>query len=660
MPKSKKHPKKQSIEEEVEMIEDDLDQVEDEHEVQDEAVEEVEDELDEEELEEEPKETKKKKHRVTKSDQAEIEQGLEAIYGKNKMDFSKVERQRTRLTSILLTVVITLAIVAATAWLGFFIYQKYFSDTSDKQFEIAIQIDDELASGQMTTIEINYKNLTNVPVADLQIDANLPTAFHLKEAQPGPSDIEEMTWDIGSLATGSDETITIQGVWIAEVPSSTPIQVFANYRPSNFNADFQEIKTVYVNTTSSTLETTFEGTEEAQPGQNVQYQFSIENTGEETMTTVEAELELPDGFFLESSDPTITAGEAARWRFDEIEAGEKIDVKISGSFAADTEGFQYFTVKTSIQDDNRVLLQSKAEGFTDIVGDNLSIQLVANGSNNNVTADLGGSLRISLALENTGENQLDDLSLLLDFKSDKSIPLNWNDAELDGGAITSDGILWNNAALGSLTPGEKRILNLTFPIRDSLNSTQADTFDILAAASIGDLTIKSTPVHVSIVTQAAFAAEARYYTENGAPLGNGPLPPTVGVTTTYRVFWQIDNQLHQLNNVTVQAILPPHVTWSNQFDSDLGNISFDRDTRTVTWSISQLPTTIDHVEATFAISISPDGNDIGTFVKLISGSTLTATDDMTKTTITKSTESLTTELPDDEYAAGKGVVEQPI
>lgn len=639
------------------MIEDDLD--DEKHETEELIEEENAEAVEEIELEEEIPEKPKKK--PTKKEEGEnIEEGLEAIYGKGKMDFSKVERKRTRLTSILLTVVITLAIVALTAWVGFFIYQKYFSETSDKQFEVTININDELVSGEMATIEIAYKNLANVPIADLQIDANLPTAFHIDKAEPGPSDVDEMIWEIGSLGTGSDQKIIIEGIWIAEVPSSTPIQVFANYRPSNFNADFQEIKTVYVNTISSSLETTFEGAEEAQPGQKVTYEFTVENTGDQTMKNIETELSLPAGFFLESSTPAITAGQSANWKFEEIQPDGKETVKIEGSFAADTEGFQYFVVETKIQDNNRTLLQSKAEGFTDIIGDNLSIQLVANGSSSNVTADIGGTLRIALALENSGESQLDDLSLLLDFKSDKSIPLNWNDAELDGGVITSDGILWNKAALGSLIPGEKRILNLTFPIRSALNETHADTFDVFAAASIGDLIIKSTPVHVSVITQAAFSTQARYYTENGAPLGSGPLPPVVGSETTYRIFWTLDNELHQLNNTSVQAILPPHVTWKNQFDSDLGTVSYDRDTRTVTWDISQMSTEITHIGATFSISISPDGDDIGTFVKLISGSTMTATDSVTKTTITKSTDSLTTELPDDEYANGKGVVEIPI
>lgn len=595
-------------------------------------------------------------HQKRKQTHERIEEGLNAIYGKEKVDFSKVDRKHTRLTSILLTVVITLSVVALAVLTAFFVYQKYFSAPSDQRFEISINAPEELVSGEKTSITINYKNPTNVPLADLQIDAKLPTAFHMQEATPGPSNIEDLIWEIGSLQAGSDQSITIEGVWIAEVPSSTPIQVFANYRPSNFNSDFQAISTVYVNTVSSTLATVFDGKEEGQPGETLEYEFTIENTGNETLETVEASLVLPNGFFLETSKPEIEAGKPPVWKFDVIESEAIEKITFSGSFAADTEGFQYFDINISIADENRSLPQTHVQGFTDVVGDNLSLQLVANGSTNNVTAKLGENVRIAIAIENTGENIIENASLLLDFQADKSIPLIWNDAELDGGAITSAGILWSNSALGKLTPGQKRTLNLTFPLRDALTNSHADTFQILAATTVDGLTVKSTPITLSINTQATFAASARYYTDNGAPLGIGPMPPQVGNYTTYRVVWSIDNDLHDLDNVRVQALLPPHVTWKNQFDVDLGNITFDEDSRMVVWNITQLPKNISHLDATFSISINPDGNDVGTFVKLMSGSTMTAKDTVTNATLTTATESITTELPEDPFADGKGIV----
>ncbi|MCH8049398.1 hypothetical protein IH979_01670, partial [Patescibacteria group bacterium] len=73
---------------------------------------------------------KKEKKELEGKEEELIEEGLEAIYGKDKVDFTKLDRARTRLTSVLLTIVITLFVIAATAWIGFFVYTKYFAQQS--------------------------------------------------------------------------------------------------------------------------------------------------------------------------------------------------------------------------------------------------------------------------------------------------------------------------------------------------------------------------------------------------------------------------------------------------------------------------------------------------------------------------------------------------
>lgn len=593
---------------------------------------------------------------ATESDDAAIEEGLNAIYGKEKIDFSKIKRSNLRLTNVLLTIVITLAVIAATAWTGFFIYTKYFTADEAEKFNIEIEADEEIVSGAKTKFAIHYDNPTAVPIASLEIEARLPSAFELLAVTPAPTAEDEMKWSVGSLNPGSDGTIWIEGVWIAGTPSETPIQAFANYRPANFNADFQEIETTYIKTLESVLVPSIEGAEEGRPGEALDYRIEVRNSGTEALSNIEVKLALPDGFFLDSSNPVVEAGRPPEWSFEKIESEGTQEITFSGSFAADSDGFQYFGVTIFVQSEEQSFEQATAQSFTDVVGQSLSLQLVVNGSTNDITAEQGGSLRASLSFENVGSSDLENLSLLLDFQSDRSIPILWSNSELDGGVMKSEGILWDAETVGILTAGEKRVLNLLFPIHESVGGDKADTFNVIASGTLGDLTIRSTPVEVSINSEADFSAEVRYYTGQGAPLGTGPMPPEVGKVTVYRVFWNIENSLHDLDAISVQGILPPHVDWIDQKGTDLGSITYDELTRTVTWNIAHLPKTVTEIEATFAISITPDANDVGTFVKLISGSTFKATDSTTESAITESTESITTELPDDSFAAGKGTV----
>ena len=130
----------------------------------------------------------------------------------------------------------------------------------------------------------------------------------------------------------------------------------------------------------------------------------------------------------------------------------------------------------------------------------------------------------------------------------------------------------------------------------------------------------------------------------------------IGQTTTYRLFWTIDNQLHALEDVEVSATLAPGVAWENQYTTDLGTIQYDNSSRTVTWSFSELPLSLPSVEASMAISTTPESEDLGSFIKLISGSTFSAVDTETGDSLSRVTTSLSTDLTDDEFAADKGAV----
>jgi hypothetical protein len=260
-------------------------------------------------------------------------------------------------------------------------------------------------------------------------------------------------------------------------------------------------------------------------------------------------------------------------------------------------------------------------------------------------------MRLSISIENGEEESIDNLAVLLDFQSDNSIPITWNKASLDGGTMTKEGIKWT---IDSLESKEKTTLNTSFPIDGSIGVGDTDNFRIVASVTSNGHVILSSPIDAWINSQAELGTTIRYYQDDGTVLGSGPLPPQVGQITTYRVIWNITNSLHDLENITVKATLPPDVSWSANASQDLGAIVYNNDDDTVTWSISSIPTDKTQIFGSFSISITPESDDIGSFMKLISGSDLYALDSSTKTTISRQTDSLTTDLIDDSYATANG------
>jgi hypothetical protein len=168
--------------------------------------------------------------------------------------------------------------------------------------------------------------------------------------------------------------------------------------------------------------------------------------------------------------------------------------------------------------------------------------------------------------------------------------------------------------------------------------------------------IETSPITIALNSDASFAAQARYFAEDGAVTGSGPLPPAVDQTTTYRVYWTLKNSLHDLERISVSVNLPPDVAWMGNTGTDIGAVSFHETTRLITWNMEKVPTSIPTIRAWFDLAITPDANDVGTFVKLTNVTAFEGTDTATGDTVHAAADALDTELPEDTRAAGKGVV----
>ncbi|MFA6130991.1 MAG: hypothetical protein WC730_01890 [Patescibacteria group bacterium] len=612
--------------------------------------------------EKKPEAEKKEEEKAPKTPQEKSEvqmhEGLEAIYGdeKEKIDFTKLERANSRFTGILLTIIATLGVIAITTWLGFFIYMRFFSFEKEESFELTIETPEQIESGTSTTVTVHYKNPTTIPLATLSIEMRLPKGFLLEEMNPMPTEEAEKVWDLGSLSAGESGTIVLSGLWLAEVPSSTPIQAFANYRPSNFNADFQDIETVYLTTTGSVMETTMTGPEETSPGEDVSYEMVLTNASDKMFGQTTVELEIPNGFYFESSDPEIAAGSSPVWTFENLLPGDEQIIAFTGSFATDVSGFQYFDFTTLVSTGTASLIQHNGQAYTDVLTTDVTLTMAANGSTEKAVSQIGDEVRVPIALENKSDDALAAVSLLVSAEADLNLPIDWASASLSDGLMTSQGISWDSATIGGIAAGEKRMITITLPLKDSIDESTSDIFTLLASAKINGTTIRSSPITVSLTTNATFSANARYFDESGTPVGSGPLPPVVGSKTSYQVGWALSNSLHALEMITIETTLPPDISWDDVTTATLGTVNFDEETRKITWKITELSVTTPEAEATFMISATPTSEDIGTFVKLLSQSTFKGTDANTNTILQTTTSSLTTDLTEDSYAEGKGIV----
>lgn len=103
--------------------------------------------------------------------------------------------------------------------------------------------------------------------------------------------------------------------------------------------------------------------------------------------------------------------------------------------------------------------------------------------------------------------------------------------------------------------------------------------------------------------------------------------------------------------------LPADAAWTNNTQTDNGLIVFNETTRQVTWAVASLTKDVKSISGWFDVAITPSETDIGSFINLANPAAFEALDISTDSLVHDSTDALTTALPYDELAEGKGVVE---
>ena len=159
-------------------------------------------------------------------------------------------------------------------------------------------------------------------------------------------------------------------------------------------------------------------------------------------------------------------------------------------------------------------------------------------------------------------------------------------------------------------------------------------------------------------------SEARYFSEEFEELGSGPLPPTVGEKTTYKIFLTLSNTFNDLSDVVVSTTLPSSIIWEKDTSADEGTISFDSKNQTVTWRITEVKahtgTFFPNLIASFSVSLTPKAQDVGDAPTLMNKVVVAGRDEFTDQKLTDEATAVNTSLEKDLGAQGKGkVVESP-
>lgn len=148
-----------------------------------------------------------------------------------------------------------------------------------------------------------------------------------------------------------------------------------------------------------------------------------------------------------------------------------------------------------------------------------------------------------------------------------------------------------------------------------------------------------------------------YHSPQGDQLGSGPIPPIVGIPTTYWLFFRAENNGNEVGDFLMSATLPSNVIFTGTKTLNAGTLSYQADRHLLIWKVSKLSKNNSSYSAGMEIALTPSQKQVGKNCELVNNIRYNANDLEAETELSGDLKSMTSALDFDKINQGQGKVE---
>lgn len=564
---------------------------------------------------------------------------------------------------------------------GYYAYINYFAPNSDiSSLQLSLLAPERIIAGEEFSYLIEYNNPSKYNLDNLYLELQYPDNFVFVSSSVDPKQ-GNYGFNLPALYSGLKGNLEIRGYIINSVDSVNLAVARLSYNPGDFSVSFK--KESSVSTIVSSLGFLVSLNDKAQTifvNQENNLKLFFSGFDDNHLADILKEFDLSFVFKEGSSAEAISATSTIPVA-ENIEAGQKylkldklssftwLASNLDNNISRQEASFKY-KVKNKVDDFQLEVRLSKKVADKDlifwreilkpeIVSSDISLDLYLNNTKDSQSLDFGSNLDFSLKYKNNGTKSYKDVVIMATLEGDL---IDWSSLKIgQNGEVGSGLIIWSKKevpALAEIKAGQSSEINFNLKLKEFKHEfLTADTkISAYAQYSVAGQDIKgneniSNKIENIINSDLNLKEELRYFNDDNYPVGSGPLPPKVNQKTELRVYWTIENNLHDLRELKVVFNLPAHVSFAGREELEVGRMSYDQTNNQLIWEIGTLPTSKYELKSSFSVAVNPDNADLGKILVVSSGSLITAIDTETNSMIIKKTGPKTTRLEDDEIAA---------
>ncbi|HRH26779.1 MAG TPA: hypothetical protein PLZ99_01320 [Parcubacteria group bacterium] len=521
-----------------------------------------------------------------------------------------------------------------------FIFLGGLNTISSNNITMDIIAPTSVSSGEELSIGLSIKNGNRTTLEDATLFIDYPDGTESVLEENKPISHEEVA--LGVIENGQIKDHSLRVVLFGEKDTVKTFSFRIEYKVTGSNATFSKEKTYEVLIGSSPIILELDYPKEVNSGQNITIDVSVTSNSSVPIKDAIVKIEYPYGFTYKGSNIKPVRDDSV-WSIGDLKNGDKKIISINGvligqnledrSFriSAGTKSGGVFDFDTPLV--SNLITMGIRKSFFDLEVD----------SYNNGVANPGATNGTSISWQNT----------LPDKIVDSTIEVKLSGNALDRSRVTvadqgfyrsvEDKIVWDKnttSNLGDMSPGDSgrvsfsvaSISNLVQP--KLIKNPYIDLKIVISGERVGrDGGKVSSTEDVTIKISSVANLTSKSLRSTGPFSNSGPIPPKADMETTYTISWTLTNTTSDLRGTSVRAVLPQGVSWKGETSPSSEKITFDPDTRVVTWDIGNVSAgsgfTSSAKQVYFKLGIVPSLNQVSTVPNLLLSSNLTSIDSHT-------------------------------
>lgn len=578
------------------------------------------------------------------------------------VDVGKLEKKaRKQAVVMVFRWLLGLSFVGLAVWAGLLV----FSPSQKNDVEVAITAPEKVQAGQEFDYQITYKNNSSSAVNSVKLEIAYPENFVFVSSDLAPTSNNNY-WTLPDLPTGSEKSFTIKGKIINQENSANTIYAKLVYQQANFSSDLKKETSASTQVSTIGFRTEVDYPSAALAGAENDLSLKISNFETPAISDFRVDFEVPSSVTMIESETVSTSSSwtikkvDSHWEITGVNASSSaIELPFRFKIKDATQSRLEVVVRLSTQNsDGNLLTFFEKRAGVDVIKNDLNLTMTVNGSQGDRPANFGEKLNYTISYSNKGASSLNNIAISAVIDSSF---IDWSTLKAESNGKLKNGIItWTKdeaPALAEIKPGQEGDLSFSVNLKKFSSSDLGTNFIIKSYAqfnvdsntTVSELN-RSNVINSNLNSDLSFTEKILYFDENNSPVGEGPLPPKVGEKTSVRVYWQLNNTLHELDKTKITLALPPNTSFEGRVKVQAGSIYYDQASNQVVWDLGRVPLSVASVTGEFNLSLIPVAGDRNKILIISPGSAVSAIDLDNNSEIKLNTTPKTSKLEDDDIA----------